>query len=54
MTFSLADVDSKTAPVRGFDGADLASLPRADLVALQRVAAAARGAWDVALGFCGR
>ena len=49
MTFSLADVDSKAALVRGFEGVDLASLPRAELVALQRVAAAARGAWDVAL-----
>ena len=49
MTFSLADVDASAAALRGFAGADLASLPREELLRLQRLAAEGRRAWDLAL-----
>ena len=49
MTFSLADVDASAAALREFAGADLAGLPRAELLRLQRLAAEGRRAWDVAL-----
>ncbi|MCR6712016.1 MAG: HNH endonuclease [Demequina sp.] len=46
MTFSLTDVDARTAPLREFEGVDLPSLPRAELVGLLRVAGDAKGAMD--------
>ena len=48
MTFSLADVDARTAPLREFEGADLASLPRTELMALMRAMSAGSQAWSVA------
>ena len=47
MTFSLADVDRATAPMRAFEGADLAGLPRAQLLELLKVASAGSGAWNL-------
>jgi len=47
MTFSLTDVDAATAPARAFEGTDLSSLPRAELVELLTVASAGRNAWDL-------
>ena len=47
MTFSLADVDASAAALREFAGVDLAGLPRAELLRLQRLAAEGRRAWDV-------
>jgi len=47
MTFSLADIDRDTAPLRPFEGADLAGLPSHELLALQRLAAVGSNSWDV-------
>jgi hypothetical protein len=47
MTFSLADLDRSAAPLRAFEGADLAGLASAQLLSLQRLAAAGANAWDV-------
>lgn len=47
MNFSLADVDRDTEPLRAFEGADLSGLARPELVQLQRLAAAARRAYDL-------
>jgi len=46
MTFSLAGADRDTAALRDFEGADLASLPRGELLALLRVASAFKGSVD--------
>jgi hypothetical protein len=46
MTFSLTDVDARTALLRASEGADLASLARAELVALMRTVGDAKGAMD--------
>jgi len=54
MTFSMTDVDARNAPLRAFEGMDLASLPDAELVALMRDAGDAKGAMDrLAAGVAG-
>lgn len=49
MTFSLAPVDQAIMPVRGFEGVDLESLPRSELVNLLRLASAGSRAWELAV-----
>lgn len=46
MTFSLADVDFNTEPLRTFEGADLGSVPRAELLELLCAAGDAKAALD--------
>ncbi|MGC4174850.1 hypothetical protein, partial [Demequina sp.] len=46
MTFSLSDVDARTALLRGFEGVDLACVPRTELVKLLKAAGDAKGAMD--------
>lgn len=46
MTFSLADVDARTALLRDFEGADVASLPRPQLLALLRAVGEVKAACD--------
>jgi len=48
MTYSLAPFDAATMPVRALEGADLESLPRAELMALMRAMSTAAQAWSVA------
>jgi hypothetical protein len=46
MTFSLADVDARTALLRAFEGADLTCVPRQELVTLLNRAGEAKAAMD--------
>jgi hypothetical protein len=47
MTFSLADIDAQTALLRDFEGADVASLARPELLRVLKLASAGRNAWDL-------